>query len=238
MKKLLATICLTIVAVNLHAQENKKIESIIIGNGVIRTQDSRDIVARFYANEAEDTVTINMNEFIPVKKALPQIAQKLRLKKGKTTFLKLIEPDNTVVYQSLDILAPDRKAVNADIYKSPVSLGYSIGRHTDQYNVRFRLDKGYGIDIHYGTSLYRGDVNAQFFYLGLSNEVNSILGSNWAGVFSAGAIGLTFYQNDEMILGPVGIIKFERPFTKTSLFGPKFIFGAHNEIGFAISTRF
>jgi len=41
-----------------------------------------------------------------------------------------------------------------------------------------------------------------------------------------------------VITGPVGIIKIQRPYSNNSFFGPKVIFGAHNEVGFSISTRF
>lgn len=235
MKKLYTLIFALTITSSAFAQE--KVESIVIGNGLIRTQDSRDIIGRFYKNNAGDTVTIDLKEYIPMKKSIPRIAQKLAIPKDKTVILKVVEPDNTVVYQEMNILAPNAQAP-ADTLNSPISLGYAIGRHTDQFNVRLRYFKGFGLDFHLGTSIYRGDLNSHFLYIGLSNDFRSVFGTEWDGVFSAGALGMVYYDNDEMTLGPVGIITLQRAFNSTSSFGPKVIFGTHNEVGFSISTRF
>jgi len=236
MKKL-NTLIIAIMLTATSAMAQEKVEAITIGNGLIRTQDSRDIIGRFYKNDAGDTVTIDLKQMIPVKKALPKISQKLGIPKDKTTILKVVEPNNKVVYQELNILAPNAKAP-ADTINSPISLGYSIGRHTDQFNVRLRYFKGFGLDFHLGTSIYRSDLNSHFLYVGLSNDFKSMFGTEWDGIFSAGALGMVYYDNDEMLLGPVGIITIQRDYGPRSSFGPKFIFGAHNEGGFAISTRF
>tara|TARA_B110000503_G_scaffold17759_1_gene25940 strand:+ start:8934 stop:9644 length:711 start_codon:yes stop_codon:yes gene_type:complete len=221
----------------LSAQAQKKIEAIVIGQRVVRTQDSREIVARFYKNDAGDTVTIDMTEFIPLQKSLPKIAQNLGIEKNKTTILKVVEPDNTITYQTLNILAPDIAKARDSTSYSPISLGYSIGRHTDQFNVNLRYYKSFGVGFHLGTSIYRGDLNSHFLFIGLYNDFQSIFGTEWGGVFSAGAMGIVFYDKEGMITGPVGIIKIQRPYAKNLFFGPKFIFGAHNEVGFSISTR-
>lgn len=235
MRKLYTLIIALTITSGAMAQE--KVESIVIGNGLIRTQDSRDIIGRFYKNDAGDTVTIDLKEYIPMKKSIPRIAQKLAIPKDKTVILKVVEPDNTVVYQEMNILAPNAQAP-VDTLNSPISLGYSIGRHTDQFNVRLRYFKGFGLDFHLGTSIYRGDLNSHFLYLGLSNDFRSVFGTQWDGVFSAGALGMVYYDNNEMTMGPVGIISLQRPFNEVSSFGPKVIFGTHNEVGFSISTRF
>lgn len=235
MRKLYTLIIALTITTGAMAQE--KVESIIIGNGLIRTQDSRDIIGRFYKNDAGDTVTIDLKEYIPMKKSIPRIAQKLAIPKDKTTILKVVEPDNTIVYQEMNILAPNAQAP-VDTLNSPISLGYAIGRHTDQFNVRLRYFKGFGLDFHLGTSIYRGDLNSHFMYMGLSNDFRSVFGTQWDGVFSAGALGMVYYDNNEMTMGPVGIITLQRPFNETSSFGPKMIFGTHNEVGFCISTRF
>ena len=236
MKKLPIIIFLFLIGLTSNAQE--KVEAVVIGQGVIRTQDSREIVARFYANKGGDTITIDMVQYVPVKKSLPKIAQRLGIEKDKTTILKVVEPNNTITYQTLNILAPDSDGSADSTYNSPISLGYAIGRHTDQFNVRIRYNKGFGIDFHLGTSIYRGDLNSHFLFVGLSNDFQSLFGSEWSGVFSAGALGMVFYDNEEMLIGPVGIINIQRPYSKNSSFGPKFIFGAYNEVGFSISTRF
>jgi hypothetical protein len=236
MKKLSIIIFLFLISFTSNAQE--KVEAVVIGQGVIRTQDSREIVARFYANKGGDTVTIDMAQYVPIKKSLPKIAQRLGIEKDKTTILKVVEPNNTITYQTLNILAPDSNGSADSIYNSPISLGYAIGRHTDQFNVRLRYYKGFGIDFHLGTSIYRGDLNSHFLFVGLSNDFQSLFGSEWGGVFSAGALGMVFYDNEEMLTGPAGIINIQRPYSKNSSFGPKFIFGAYNEVGFSISTRF
>ena len=236
MKKLSTIIFLFLIGFTSNAQE--KVEAVVIGQGVIRTQDSREIVARFYANKGGDTVTIDMAQYVPIKKSLPKIAQRLGIEKDKTTILKVVEPNNTITYQTLNILAPDSNGSADSTYNSPISLGYAIGRHTDQFNVRLRYYKGFGIDFHLGTSIYRGDLNSHFLFVGLSNDFQSLFGSEWGGVFSAGALGMGFYDNEEMLTGPVGIINIQRPYSKNSSFGPKFIFGAYNEVGFSISTRF
>ena len=236
MKKISTLIVFILFGLQVHAQE--KVEAIVIGQGVVRTQDSREVVARFYKNGSGDTITIDMKEYIPVKKSLPKIAQKLGIEKNKTTVLKIIEPNNTLTYQTLNILAPDAPETKDSVYNSPISFGYTIGRQTDQFNVRLRYYKNFGVDFQLGTSIYRSDLNSHFLFIGVSNEVQSMFGSNWGGIFSAGAIGMIFYDKNEMITGPVGIIKIQRPYAKNSFFGPKVIFGAHNEIGFSISTRF
>jgi hypothetical protein len=236
MKKLSIIIFLFLVGFTSNAQE--KVEAVVIGQGVIRTQDSREIVARFYTNKGSDTITIDMAQYVPIKKSLPKIAQRLGIEKDKTTILKVVEPNNTITYQTLNILAPDSKSSADSSYNSPISLGYAIGRHTDQFNVRLRYYKGFGIDFHLGTSIYRGDLNSHFLFVGLYNDFQSLFGSEWGGVFSAGALGMVFYDNEEMLTGPAGIITFQRPYSKNSFFGPKFIFGAYNEVGFSISTRF
>jgi hypothetical protein len=236
MKKLSIIIFLFLISFTSNAQE--KVEAVVIGQGVIRTQDSREIVARFYANKGGDTVTIDMAQYVPIKKSLPKIAQRLGIEKDKTTILKVVEPNNTITYQTLNILAPDSNGSADSTYNSPISLGYAIGRHTDQFNVRLRYYKGFGIDFHLGTSIYRGDLNSHFLFVGLSNDFQSLFGSEWGGVFSAGALGMVFYDNEEMLTGPAGIINIQRPYSKNSSFGPKFIFGAYNEVGFSISTRF
>ena len=66
MRKLYILIIALTMTTGVMAQE--KVESIIIGNGVIRTQDSRDIIGRFYKNDGGDTVTIDLKEYIPIKK--------------------------------------------------------------------------------------------------------------------------------------------------------------------------
>jgi hypothetical protein len=236
MKKLSIIIFLLLIGFSSNAQE--KVEAVVIGQGVIRTQDSREIVAKFYANKAADTVTIDMTQYVPIKKSLPKIAQRLGIEKDKTTILKVVEPNNTITYQTLNILAPDSNSGADSTYNSPISLGYAIGRHTDQFNVRLRYYKGFGIDFHLGTSIYRGDLNSHYLFVGLSNDFKSLFGSEWDGVFSAGALGMVFYDNEEMLTGPAGIINIQRPYSKNSSFGPKFIFGAYNEVGFSISTRF
>ena len=236
MKKLSIIIFLFLIGFTSNAQE--KVEAVVIGQGVIRTQDSREIVARFYANKGGDTVTIDMAQYVPIKKALPKIAQRLGIEKDKTTILKVVEPNNTITYQTLNILAPDSNGSADSTYNSPISLGYAIGRHTDQFNVRLRYNKGFGIDFHLGTSIYRGDLNSHFLFVGFSNDFQSLFGSEWGGVFSAGILGMVFYDNEEMLTGPAGIINIQRPYSKNSSFGPKFIFGAYNEVGFSISTRF
>jgi hypothetical protein len=236
MKKLNTLIVAIILsATSVTAQE--KVEAITIGNGLIRTQDSRDIIGRFYKNDAGDTITIDLKEMIPVKKAIPKISQKLGVPKDKTIILKVVEPNNTIVYQELNILAPNVKPPK-DTINSPLTLGYSIGRHTDQFNVRLRYNKSFNLDFHLGTSVYRGDLNSHFLFIGLSNEFRSMFGTEWDGVFSAGGLGGVYYENEEMTLGPVGIISIQREYTSKTLFGPKLIFGVHNEVGFAISTRF
>lgn len=236
MRKFSTILVLMLFALAAHAQ--KKVEPVVIGNGVIRTQESREIIARFYKNDNSDTVTIDMTELIPFKKSLPKITQKLGIEKDKTTVLKVVKPDNSITYQTLDILAPDSKGSSEDLYNGPISLGYSIGRQTDQFNVRLRYYKGFGLDFHLGTSIYRSDLNNHFLFIGLSNDFKSVFGTEWGGVFSAGALGMVYYDNNEMTTGPVGIIKIQRSFSKNSFFGPKLIFGTHNEMGFSISTRF
>ena len=235
MRKLYILIIALTMTTGVMAQE--KVESIIIGNGVIRTQDSRDIIGRFYKNDGGDTVTIDLKEYIPIKKSIPRISQKLALPKDKTTILKVIEPDNTIVYQEMNILAPISQAP-IDTINTPLSLGYAIGRHTDQFNFRLRYYKGFGLDFHVGTSIYRGDLNRHFIYMGLSNDFSSIFGTQWDGVFSAGSLVMRYYDNDQMTLGPVGILTLQRSYSENSSFGPKVIFGTHNELGFSISTRF
>lgn len=236
MRKLCTLIFLFLFVFSSKAQE--KIEAVVIGQGVIRTQDAREIVGRFYKNKTGDTVTIDLKQYIPIKKSLPKIAQNLGIEKDKTTILKIAEPNNTITYQTLNILVPDSNEGSDTTYNSPISLGYAIGRHTDQFNVRLRYYKGFGLDFHLGTSIYRGDLNSHFLFVGLSNDFQSLFGSEWGGVFSAGALGMVFYDKEEVITGPVGIIKIQRPYSNNSFFGPKVIFGAHNEVGFSISTRF
>ena len=157
--------------------------------------------------------------------------------KDKTTILKVIEPDNTIVYQEMNILAPISQTP-IDTINTPLSLGYAIGRHTDQFNFRLRYYKGFGLDFHVGTSIYRGDLNRHFIYMGLSNDFSSIFGTQWDGVFSAGSLVMRYYDNDQMTMGPVGILTLQRSYSENSSFGPKVIFGTHNELGFSISTRF
>ena len=94
MKKLPIIIFLFLISFTSNAQE--KVEAVVIGQGVIRTQDSREIVARFYANKGGDTITIDMVQYVPVKKSLPKIAQRLGIEKDKTTILKVVEPNNTI----------------------------------------------------------------------------------------------------------------------------------------------
>jgi len=226
-----------VLTINYGAMAQEKIESIVIGNGIIRTQDRGDIIGRFYKNNAGDTVIIDLKEYIPLKKSIPTISRKLAIPKDKTTILKIKEPDNTIVYQELNILAPKTQST-VDTLISPISFGYTIGRHTDQFNIRYRYIDSYGFDFQVGTSAHRGDLNFNFLYIGLSSDFRSAYDTQWSGVFSAGAIGLKQYNEDEVIVGPVGIFCIHRPFSKFFSFGPKLIFGTHNELGFSISSRF
>ena len=219
-----------------NAQE--KIEDISVGNGVIRTLETRRVIARFTKNNSGDTVTINMTEYFPFKKALPEIARKMSVEKGKTTYIRVKDPTNTITYQELSIFVPNSKQDPDSTINNSISFNYAIGRHTDQFGVKINYINHYALDFQIGTSIYRGDLNQHFLYFGLCNEFNSIYGSDWAGSFSAGAIGISYFDTDELTFGAVGIITLSKKFAKNSFFGPKLIFGKHNELGFSISTRF
>jgi len=229
---------LLILSFSCLAQSNS--EAIIIGRGVVRTQLTNQIIGKFELSDNKDTLLVEMSQMFNVQKALPTMATKLEIDPSKVRFLKERQPSGKTVYRELAIVIPEVKKNKkaSPNSNSIIALGYSIGRHTDQLDIKVRYYNTYGIHGIFGNSFYRGDLSTHFLFLGASNDFEYFRGTKWQGVISLGPIAVAKQNTNELEVGAAIIFNIEREFTENIFFGPRLIIGNYNELGFCLSTRF
>lgn len=211
---------------------------LVVAKSSIKFENSKKNAAKFKVNETQDTLTIDMYEVFDVQKALPLIAEKLQLNPERTKYITEIRPSGKKIHRDLIIIYPEKKKKETKPYEGPLSVAYTIGRHTDQFDLKFKYFNNYGIVATFGNSFYRGDLGRHFLYLGFSKDFESLGDGKWQGVASVGPIAVATHQENELSVGAAAVVTLQREFTKNTFFGPKLIIGNYNEIGFSLSTRF
>lgn len=237
MRKVFLFIALTL-TVSSFAQS--KSETIVIGRGVVRTQLTNKLIGTYELNEKQDTLIVEMSEMFSVQKALPEMASKLEIDPKKVRYIKEVQPSGKTIYRELAIVIPEGNSAPKPTSKknSLIAVGYGIGRHTDQLDIKVRYFKTYGIHGIFGNSFYRGDLATHFLFLGASNDFEYMRGTKWQGVMSLGPIAVAKQNTNELEVGMAVIFNVEREFTENLFFGPRLIIGNYNELGFCLSTRF
>lgn len=227
-----------IVLIGVQEAFAQKNENLVVVNSSIKFENSKKKVADFNVNETQDTLIIDMYEVFDVQKALPLIAEKLQLNPNRTKVITEIRPSGRKIYRDLIIVYPSKKKKVSKKYDGPLSIAYTIGRHTDQLDLKFNYLNNYGVVASFGNSFYRGDMSRHFLYFGFSRDFDALSGGKWQGVASVGPIAVATHQENELQVGAAAIISLQREFSTNAFFGPRLIIGNYNEIGFTLSTRF
>lgn len=237
MKKLILLLHILLVAPQCFAQEKQ--QKLIVTKNAIKLENGKKVIANFKTNAAQDTLIIDMYEVFNVQKSLPLIAEKLSLNPIRTKYITEIRPEGNRIHRDLLILYPEKKQkAEPKIYEGPLSVAYTIGRHTDQIDLKFKYLKSYGVIASFGNSFYRGDLDRHFLYIGFSKDFEKLGNTKWQGVASVGPIAVATQLKNELQVGAVAIVGIQREFTTNTFFGPKLIIGNYNEFGFSLSTRF
>lgn len=238
MKNLILTCILLLTSFATLVAQNKS-QDLIVSNNKLKYENGKKVVAEFKTNETLDTLIIDMYELFDVQKALPLIAANLKLNPKRTKYIQEVRPSGKKVYRDLIIVYPEKvKKKDTKPYDGPLSLAYTLGRHTDQLELKLKYFNNYGVVASFGNSFYRGDLNRHFLYLGLSKDFDRLANTKWQGMASVGPIAVATHQTNELVVGAVANISIQREFTTNTFFGPKIIIGNYNEIGFSLSTRF